>query len=147
MPQITRSDFRNALYALADAQRTATPTLIRQVLRYRPGGMTGEKPIFWVGTVIDTIAYDAQTRARTMAAECIIATGFPSDELTTTDPFDQLIDLLVERFTAAHHYIPNTVMELLQVEDGEVAFDGPERSTLFRGATLSVRLRIWEGRE
>lgn len=147
MAAITLTQFRNALYQLGVDQQTATPNLLRRVDRYRPGGMTGEKPAYWVGAVRHDLLHDMGTRSHTMTAEVIVATTFPADNLTTSDPFDELLDALVERYTAAVRVIPNTVLAMTAIEDGEVSFEGKEQTSLYRGATLTVRLQIWEGRE
>lgn len=147
MSQITRTQFRNALYTTLTDQQTATPTELRRVLRYRPGGMGAEKPVAWVGQVVEALAYDSGTRFRTLAAEVICATTFPSDLITTADPFDQLLDALVERFTNNATVIPSTITELSAIDDGEVSFVGAGGETsVYRGATLTIQLRIWEGR-
>lgn len=146
MAQITRTQFRNALLAILDAEKAASPALLRKTLRYRPGSMGSEKPVAWVGNVVEGLTYDIGTRGRTMTAEVVIADTFRSDNVTDNDPIDNLLDALVERFTAAYNVIPNTVMQLGAIEDGEVAFQGVERTDLYRGATLTVQLQVWEGR-
>lgn len=145
MAAITRTQFRNALYDLLEAQRTATPTLLRKSLRYRPGAI-GESPVGWVGQVVEQLGYDSGTRKRTMTAEVVLVAGFPTDEITDNDPFDQLVDALVERFTAGVSTISNTILTLAALEDGEVQFGAGERVAIYRGATLSCSLEIWEGR-
>lgn len=148
MSQITRIQFRNSLFTLLTDQQTATPTLLRKVFRFRPGGLGSEKPVGWVGQIVESLAYDSGTRNRVMVAEVICATAFPSDLVTIADPFDQLLDALVERFTANSGVIPTTITELSGIEDGEVSVAGADGTTnVYRGATLTVQLRIWEGRQ
>lgn len=149
MAQITITEYRNALFALGVAQKAATPQLLRDVKRWRPGGMQGEKPVYWVGGMAEEQTHDMQHRFRTIRAEVVIATTYPSDELTNADPFDQLTDALVERFTDDYHAVhPNTVMEIVAVADGEESFEGSSGTVgIYRARTITVRLRIWEGRQ
>ena len=145
MAAITLTQFRNALYQLGLDQQVATPALLRRVERYRPGGMSGEKPAYWVGQVRHDLTHDMGTRNHNMTADVIVATTFPSDDLTASDPFDELLDALVDRYTSAVRVIPNTTLTMTAIEDGEVPFDGKEQTSLYRGATITVRLVIWEG--
>lgn len=145
MAAITLTQMRNALYTLLTDQVTATPTLLRKVYRFRPGGIA-EKPAAWVGDLNEELSYDMGTRARTITGEVFVADNFPSDLITTADSFDELRDALLERFTANSAVIPVTVLELLNVTDGDLSLQGAERVTVYRGMTLGVRLRIWEGR-
>lgn len=145
MSQITITQYRNALYTLLTAQQTATPTLLRSVLRWRPGSI-GEGPVAWIGDLVDDLAYDSGTRAREITGEIVIGSAYPSDLVTSNDPFDNLRDALVERFTAAAQAIPTTILELTRVTDGDLSIQGADKVTTYRGMTLSTRLRIWEGR-
>jgi hypothetical protein len=147
MSMITRTDFRNALFTLLTDQQTATPDELRKVLRFRPGAMPAEQPAAWIGNVVEALAYDAGTRNREMTAEVIIGKAFPSDLITTADPFDALLDALVERFTNNSGVIASTITELNGIDDGEISFQKADGGiNTYRGATLTVRLRIWEGR-
>ena len=146
MAAITITQLRNALYTLLTDQQTATPTLLRKVHRWRPGGI-GEAPVAWIGDLSEELSYDMGTRYRTITGEIVIADGYPTDLITSADPFDQLRDALVERFTANASVIATTILELLNVTEGDLSLAGAERVTNYRGMTLSTRLRIWEGRE
>lgn len=147
MTAITRTDFRNALYTLLAAQQAATPTQLRKTLRFRPGAMPAEQPTAWIGNIVDALAYDAGTRAREITAEVVVAKAFPADLITTADPFDALLDALIERFTNNSDVVANAVTELNAIDDGEVSFVRADGGTnTYRGATLTIRLRIWEGR-
>jgi len=145
MTAIARSDFRDAVETLLEAQRAATPGLLRQTARHHPGGMGGEKPIAWQGEISDDLAYDSGTRNRVMTGAVQIATTFSAD--LPTDDFDDLIDDLIERFTAAYAVIPNTILELIRAEPSDVAIPRADGNTdLYKGSLLGIRLRIWEGR-
>lgn len=145
MAAITRSQFRTAVVALLEAQRTATPTLLRKVAAHRPGGMANEKPVSWIGEITSELTYDAGTRTHVMTTEAVIATTFPADN--PADDFDDLMDALIDRFTATPQAIANTILELTGIEPSPVAIDRADGgSDVYRGAVLSIRLRIWEGR-
>lgn len=147
MAAITITQYRNGLYTLLTDQVTATPTLLRKVHRWRPGGI-GDAPVAWISDLNDDLSYDMGTRYRTMTGEIIIADGYPTDLVTSADPFDELRDALVARFTSNATVIgPGTILELLNVAEGDLSLAGAERVTNYRGMTLSTRLRIWEGRE
>lgn len=146
MSAITLTQYRNALYTLLTDQQAATPALLRKVFRWRPGGV-GESPAAWIGDLSDDLGYDAGTRSRTITGEVFIADNFPADLVTSNDPFDNLRDALIERFTANSAVIPVTVLELLNVTEGDLTLQGAERVSIYRGMTLSTRLRIWEGRD
>lgn len=146
MAAITITQLRNALYTLLSDQSTATPTLLRKVYRWRPGGI-GDAPAAWIGDLSEELTYDMGTRYRTITGEIVIADGYPTDLVTSADPFDELRDALLARFTSNSGVIASTILELLNVTEGDLSLAGAERVTNYRGMTLSVRLRIWEGRE
>jgi len=146
MAAITLTQYRNALYTLLTDQQTATPTLLRKVYRWRPGGIN-EKPAAWVGDLNDVLSYDMGTRSREITGEVLIAATYPTDIITSADPFDQLRDALVERFTLNPQVIASTILELLAVSEGDLSLEGADRTNHYRGMTLTTRLRIWEGRE
>lgn len=147
MSAITLTQYRNALYTLLTDQKTATPSLIRSVHRWRPGGL-GEKPSGWVGDLNDSITYDAGTRFRVVSGEIVVATGYPTDLVTDADPFDQLRDALIERFTSNSAAIASTVLELSSVSEGDLTIQSADGSSvIYRGMTLTTVLRIWEGRD
>lgn len=148
MTAVARSDFRDALATILAAQQAATPALLRHVDRLGPANMGGEKPIGWQGEITDDFAYDSGTRAREMTMQVQVATTYPTD--IAPDDFDDLMDALVERFwlPANVSIIDRAILELLRVEPSE--FDVPRAdggSNAYRGALLTVRLRIWEGRD
>lgn len=146
MTAIARSDFRDGVSTLLAQQQAATPGLLRQTSRHHPGGMSGEKPIAWQGEITDDLEYDMGTRARVMTEQVQIATTFPAD--LPTDDFDDLIDALVERFTLNSGVIPSTVLELTRAEPSDVAIPRPDgNADLYKGSLLTIRLRIWEGRD
>jgi hypothetical protein len=146
MAQISRSDFRNGLFTLLEAQRVATPTLLRKVERRKPGSFK-EKPIAWIGSVVERLSYDPSTRLHIFLAEIVIVSSYPSDDITTADPFDALEDALVTRFNdSTSTFIANTILELTAVADDDIEERGVDVSTFYRGLQLTAQLRVWEGR-
>lgn len=145
MAAITRAQFRSAIEGILLAQQTATPGLLRKVSRHHPGGMAHDKPVAWIGDIEDALEYDGGVRTRTMTTEGQIATTFSADK--PSDDFDDLMDALVERFTASYNVISNTVLELTSVVPSDVAIPRADGgSDIYRGSALGIRLRIWEGR-
>lgn len=139
-----RGDLRAALYTLLAAQQSATPTLLRKVTRFRPGGFS-ELPAAYVGDLAESISYDAGLRWREVAAQCVLVDTFPTENISP-DPFDTLVDDLLDRFTAAPQQVANTLLELVGIADTEVSDSGANGTTVYRGATLTFRARIMEGR-
>ena len=151
MTAVARSDFRDAVLSLLTAQQAATPGLIRDTSRHNPGHVGGEKPVAWMGEITDDLDYSVSTRARIMTADVQLVTTFPADD--ATDDFDDLIDALVERFTSGFNAlfsvngIANTVLELIHAEPSDVVIASPSGTDVtYKGALLTCRLRIWEGR-
>ena len=158
MTAIARSDFRDAVDTLLQAQQAATPGTLRDTMRLGPSQMAGEKPVAWQGEITDDLEYDGGTRSRTMTQQVQIATTFPAD--IPSDDFDDLMDALVERFTAGYNAVAtafraannviaggDSVLELIRVEPTEYVIaraDGV--SNVYRSALLTIRLRILEGR-
>lgn len=146
MSAYTRGDFRDAVMTLMAAQQAATPTLLRKTARYNPGGMSGEKPVAWIGEITDELEYTPAQRFRTMTADGQIATTFPAD--TPTDDFDDLMDAILERFTAASGQVgTGSILEITRIEPNDVSITSADGNTaIYRGAAVTYRLRIWETR-
>lgn len=144
MAAITRKQFRDAVEVLLEAQRTATPTLLRKTARFQTS-LSGEKPIAWQGEITSALTYDQGTRRHVMTEDAQLVTTFPAD--SPTDDFDDLMDALLDRFTAAYNAVGSgTTLELLSITPNEVAVAGSSGDLVFRGAVLGLRLRILEGR-
>lgn len=140
-----RADLRGAVYTLLAAQQSATPTLLRKVTRYRGG--FGELPAAFVGDVSEVIAYDAGLRWREVTVQAIVVDTFPTENIAAADPFDTLMDDLLDRFTAAPQQVANTILELVGIADTELNDSGPNgASVVYRGGVLTFRARIMEGR-
>lgn len=143
MAAITRKQFRDANETILEAQRTATPDLLRKTERYRVGSMKGEAPVAWQGEIVSELTYDSGQRTHVMTEEVQIATRFPAD--TPGDEFDDLMDALLARYTTNYNIIPDTMLELTGIEPNEVTFASTTGEPMtYRGAVLTTRLRIWE---
>lgn len=142
-----RVDLRAALVGILEDQSTATPTLLRKVHPNRPGSF-GELPCAYVSNLPERITYDAQTRTRRSAPQVIVVDAY-RDNQQTGDSLDQLVDFLVERFTTDVQRIPNTIIELVSINDIDVESAGPDKSITYRGVLFdfSDRTFIMEGRQ
>jgi hypothetical protein len=145
----TLTQYRNALYTILTAEQAASPTILRKVHRWKPGGIN-EAPEAWIGDMNTAMNIDAGTRTREALSQIIIASHYPTDLVTSADPFDQLETELTDRFAltaTATMVSPNSVLELIGLEQGDVDLVGADTTTHYRGLTLTTRLRIWEGRD
>ena len=146
MTAIARSDFRNAVDTLLDAQAAATPTLLRRNERLGPSSMGGEKPVSWQGELSDDLGYTIGGASRTMTMQVQIATTFPAD--VAPDDFDDLMDALILRFRDNPGAVSATSDLLLtRVEPSPWSVPAADGSTnTYRGALLTVSLNLWENR-
>jgi hypothetical protein len=145
----TLTQYRNALYTVLTDEQTASPTILRKVHRWRPGGVN-EAPEAWVGDIATVMNIDAGTRTREASGQIIVAAHYPTDLITSADPFDQLQTELIDRFSltaTATMVSPNSILELIGIEESDVDLVGADTTTHYRGLTLTTRLRIWEGRD
>lgn len=142
-----RSDLVAALRTVLLAQRTATPTQLRAVYTARPGSFS-ETPCAYVGARDEVITYDAGTRTRTFTPTVIIVDTF-ADVSEAEDRIDDLVDLLVDRFTAAYAAVAGggSITQLSTVTDTELETPGTSGPVVYRAAVLGFdRTFISEGR-
>lgn len=145
MAAITRKQFRDAVETLLEQQRAATPTLLRKTARHHPGSMGSEKPVAWQGEIADELDYTIGVRFRVMRLQVQIATTFPAD--LPTDDFDDLMDAILERFTLNDTIVPVSEVYLVGIEPSDITFARADGGAdIYRGALLSVELRVQEGR-
>lgn len=140
-----RADVRAALVGILQDQSTATPTLLRKVEPSRPSSFP-EVPCAYVSNLTETITQTAGTRTRTLdGAEITVVDSYREG---VVDTLDQLVDLLVDRFTANVQRVGNAIIEPTRVADAEVAVEGSERTTYYRAVVISLaRTAKWEGRD
>ena len=150
MASTFRADVVTALVAILNAQRTATPDLLRGVWSARPGAYN-ELPLAFVGDRSETITHDSGTRTRDMAGLQVFLVDSWSDSEQTASRLDVLVDLLVDRFTDAHSFLPNRLIEMTEVTDTELevaskAEGQPPR--VYPAVVISfARTQIKEGRQ
>ena len=142
-----RSDFVAALLTVLNAQKTATPTQLRGVYGARPGAFS-ELPCAYVGARDEAITYDAGTRTRTFAPTVVLVDAF-TDATEVGDRMDDLVDLLIDRFTAAYAAVAggSSITQLTSVTDTELEIRGEANVAIYRAAVLGFdRTFISEGR-
>lgn len=93
-------DLRAALVVILEAQRTATPTLLRKVWKSVPGTFN-ELPLAFIDIGAETVQQDAGTRTRTMVGATVTIIDAYANSEQEGDRLDQLRDDLVDRLTAA----------------------------------------------
>jgi len=143
-----RSDTVAGVLTILNAQITATPTQLRKAYSSRPGSFP-ETPCAYIGGRDETITYTAGTRARTMTGLTVTVVDVFADATETGDRLDDLVDLLVDRFTAAHSAITSgqSILQLSTVTDTEVELTGPTGAGIYRGVVLGFgETFIREGR-
>lgn len=132
-----RSDAAAAIQTLLTTFQTANPTLLRKVKRARPENV-GETPVAWIGDISETITHDSGVRGRTFAIPVAIVDQL-SDSDENADRMDDLVDALIDVFTANPHAVANCLIEPTGVS--ELGIEGP-----FHGVAIVLRGRIQEGR-
>ncbi len=132
-----RSDAVAAVRTVLLAQQTATPTLLRAVYSARPGSFP-ETPCAYIANRDEDIAYTAQTRTRTATGLTVVIVDTLIDASEEGDRMDDLIDLLVDRFTLAKAGIPGGGgrLQLANVRDTDIVLSGDTGAVTYRGAIL-----------
>ena len=143
-----------ALVVILEAQKTATPTLLRKVWDAQPGAFN-ELPAAFVDAGEETITHDAGTRTRTMSGLSFTVV----DNYTTEsgpDRLNQLRDALVDRFdlnVEAINAAGNAILELTRIVPRDVTLsgqapNGEPRLTVYRGLDFIFgNTAIKEGRQ
>lgn len=132
-----RSDVTGAIETLLTTFQTSNPTLLRDFHRSRPAAVA-ETPSAWVGDIAEAIQHTSGVRRRAFTIPVVIVDQL-SDSSETATRMDDLVDLLIDLFTANPHAIANTLIEPVGVT--EVEIDGP-----FHGVAINVAGLIQEGR-
>jgi hypothetical protein len=133
-----RSDIVAAVFGVLQAQKTATPSQLRAVYTARPGSFP-ETPCAYIGERSETITHGSQLRTRTMTGLTVVLVDRLVDASETEDRFDDLVDLLVERFTAAYAAVAGggSILQMTAAADTEVVLAGDAGSSVYRGCVLS----------
>lgn len=143
-----RSDVTAGVVAILQAQQAATPDKLRAVYSSRPGSFP-ELPAAYIGNADERITYSGQLRTRTMVGMTAVLVDVYADSIESGDRLDVLVDLLVERFTAAYAQVSGggSILALSSVSDTEVEVSGVNGPILYRGVILGFgESFITEGR-
>lgn len=132
-----RSDLTAAVLGVLNAQIAATPTQLKKAYTARPGSFP-ETPCAYIGARSERITYSAQTRARTMTGFEVVLVDTLIDATEALDRMDDLVDLLVDRFTAAYAAVSGGggLLQLTSVTDADITLTGENGSVIYRGAIL-----------
>lgn len=131
-----RSDIVAAIRTVLLAQQTATPTLLRAVYNSRPGSFP-ETPCVYIAGRNERIRYGGQLRTREFIGLEAVIVDTLLDASATADRMDDLVDLLVDRFTDAYAAVAGggSLLQLTSVTDADVVLGG-ENAVTYRGAVL-----------
>lgn len=143
-----RADVTAGVVAVLQAQQAATPDKLRAVYSSRPGSFS-ELPCAYIGNADERITYSGQLRTRTMVGMTAVLVDVYADSIESGDRLDVLVDLLVERFTAAYAQVSGggSILALSSVSDTEVEVSGVNGPILYRGVILGFgESFITEGR-
>lgn len=132
-----RSDVAGAVLTLLTTFQTSNPTLLRHIHRARPANVS-ETPSAWIGEIAENIVHTSGVRRRAFTIPVVIVDVLV-DSSETGGRIDDLVDLLIDVFTASPHAVANTLIEPTGVS--EVEIEGP-----FRGVQINVSGLIQEGR-
>jgi len=137
MPTTFRSDVVAAIRAVLLAQQAATPTQLRAVYTARPGAFP-ETPCAYIGNRDETIRYGSSLRTRTMTGLTVVIVDRLIDASETTDRLDDLVDLLIDRFTAAYAAVTGggSLVQLTSISDTDITLTGEANSATYRGCIL-----------
>jgi hypothetical protein len=146
MPTTARADVVDGILSVLNAYRVANPTKLRRVLSKRPGGFA-EVPVAYLGFLDEEIIHTSGTRQRTFAGATVVVVDNFHDSPTNHHRFDELIDGLVDAFTASPHAVPGAVLTITSVRDGEISIEGQAGVNVYPSATITFgELVIMEGR-
>jgi hypothetical protein len=132
-----RSDVTAAILTVLTAQIAATPTQLKRAYTARPGSFP-ETPCAYIASRSERITYSAQTRARTMTGLEVILVDTLIDATEALDRMDDLVDLLVERFTLAYAGVAGGggLLQLTSITDADITLSGDNGNVIYRGAVL-----------
>ncbi len=134
-----RNDAVAAITGLLQTFAAANPTLLKAVHRRRPGSFP-DHPLAYIGERAESLTHDSGTRTRTFLIPVVVVDVL-ADNVETADRFDDLVDLLIDLFTANPQVIPNTIIEPVAVADLEV-----EAGVPYGAVSITLRGIVMEGR-
>lgn len=143
-----RADLIGALMAILNAQKVATPNLLRQVDPVRPGSFK-ELPAAYIGPRSETVTHDSGTRTRTFTGLTVVVVDAYNADQTGADNLDVLVDALLDTFDVHLSQIPGTLIEVTAVTDTEVVVTSKAGvDIIYPGVVFSLaRTAIKEGRQ
>lgn len=136
-----RRDVRAALLGVITEFHVENPGLLRAAYAARPEAIS-EVPAAWVGDIPETIQHDAGTRERALRPTIVVA-GAIGENAEVIRAMDEVVDELIDRFTAAVRRVPTSIIQPVSVTDGEIAVG----EGFYRTAEIGFdRTTIREGR-
>jgi hypothetical protein len=114
-----RSDIATGIFSVLDVYRTANPSRLVRAYRARPSSVGPDLPCAWVDGRPETIAHDSTVRTRTMTPSVLVVRD-GGDNAEDALAFDQLVDALVDAFTAQPQFAATTIWSRMAVSDEEV---------------------------
>lgn len=139
-----RSDIASGLLTILEAFITANPTLLRRAYRARPASWNTDLPAAWVETRNEVVAHDSGVRTRTMTPSVLVVDRL-TDNTETMDRMDDLVDALLDHFTASPHITTTTIWDALSVTDETEQLPDGSWVTAVRFTFGNVSIR--EGRD
>lgn len=137
MVTTARVDFVAAQMTILNAQKAATPTLLRAVWSSRPGNFN-ELPLAFIGNRDESLEWDAGTRTRTFNGLTVSLVDNFTDSQQDSDRMDVLVDLLVDRYNDAVQAVGRgSILELTNINDYELAEDVKGQITYRRAVLLT----------
>lgn len=137
-----RADIGTGIYTVLASVAVAHPSLLARAFRAKPSSVGPDMPSAYVDSRPEGILHDSGTRTRTMTPSAVIVHA-GGDNLEVALALDQLVDVLVDAFTAVPQLAPGTIWSRLSVSDEEVAVG----DYLFPAVRLSwPDITIMEGR-
>jgi len=132
-----RSDVVAAIRTVLVAQQTADAASLRLIFNARPGSFP-ETPCAYIGNRDETIRYGGQLRTRTFTGLTVVLVDRLADATETADRLDDLVDALVERFTAAYAAVAGggSLLQLTSVSDTDIVLTGDQAAVTYRGCIL-----------
>jgi hypothetical protein len=130
-----RSEIVAAIRAVFIARMNASPTLLRAVYNARPGAFP-ETPCAYIGPRDERIRFAGQTRTREFNGLTAVVVDSLPDASEEADRMDDLIDLLVDDFTAAVR-VGGGLLQITSVSDADIVLNGAAgQQVTYRGAVL-----------
>jgi len=114
-----RSDIGDGIYGVLAAYAAANPARLAWAYRARPSGQV-DLPAAWVDARPETVAHSVGVRTRTMTPSVLVVRS-PGDNAEAAQAFDNLVDALLDAFTAVPQFAAGTIWDSLAITDEELA--------------------------